>query len=89
MGRLDPNEQPYLIPDDARPEARLQPNLQRSLTAKIERMAATGHLDPFETALFHLTVAKRASALRILHDTKRSPFRVSIDANDPRLSSLI
>jgi DNA-binding winged helix-turn-helix (wHTH) protein len=89
LGNVAPYELPYVIPDEARLEVRLEPERQRSLSSIVDRLTAAGRADPFETALYYLTVGRRARALDLLRTSKRSPIIASIEGYDPRFRSLI
>ncbi len=83
LARIDPYEEPFVAPD----EARLQLRLKKWNAARTARhfavLAAAGRVDPFETALLYFTLHDKAEAMRMLHLT--SPSSLLIQRYDPRL----
>jgi DNA-binding winged helix-turn-helix (wHTH) protein/Flp pilus assembly protein TadD len=89
LQRRDPSERPYVIPDVARLEARLRVANRVALIRHIDELAAGGRLDPFEAALFYLTVGRKNQAMNMLRIESRSVVAAEIQRNDPRLSALM
>lgn len=84
--RIDPYEQPFVVPDVARLELRLG-KTDPSRVRRVGALAVSGRADPFETALLYLTAGRKSEAMRMLRRT--SPSALAIQRNDPRLLALL
>jgi DNA-binding winged helix-turn-helix (wHTH) protein len=89
LQRHNPSETPYVVPDAARLEAMLHVHKRPELARHIDRLAATGQVDPFETALFYLTIGRKQHASSMLRIAQRSLYAAEIHHNDPRLAMLL
>jgi DNA-binding winged helix-turn-helix (wHTH) protein/Tfp pilus assembly protein PilF len=89
LQRDDPSETPYVVPDAARLEAKLHGTPRPDLARRIDQLAATGRVDPFETALFYLTIGRKSRAMTLLRIVHRSPYAAELQGHDPRLSALL
>jgi DNA-binding winged helix-turn-helix (wHTH) protein/Tfp pilus assembly protein PilF len=81
--REDPYERPFVIPDAARLELRLGKADPSFILRRMDALAASGRVDPFETALLYLTIGRKAAAMRMLRLTSR--WTLTIQRHDPRL----
>jgi DNA-binding winged helix-turn-helix (wHTH) protein len=86
LERVDPYEEPFVVPDVARLELRLGKS-NPSLVKRIGALAISGRADPFETALLYLTAGQKSAAMRMLKRTSRSSL--AIQRHDPRLLALL
>jgi DNA-binding winged helix-turn-helix (wHTH) protein/Tfp pilus assembly protein PilF len=89
LQRRDPSEAPFVVPDAARLEAVMHVRQRIELTRRIDRFVAAGQADPFEAALFYLTVGHKRHAWSMLRVARRSQYAIDIQRNDPRLSTLL
>lgn len=89
LQRLVPSETPYVAPDAARLEVKLHRANRENLIRRVDRLAVTGRIDPFEAALFYLTVGRKDRAATLLRIADRSNFAAGIQHNDPRLLALL
>ena len=87
IGR-DPWEVQFVAPDEARIQALLNPMRRRALVAHVDAAVAHRTVDPFETALFYLTVGLNGRANTMLHAIHPSLVTTGIDENDPRFKLL-
>ncbi|HXM07099.1 MAG TPA: hypothetical protein VN936_06535, partial [Candidatus Acidoferrum sp.] len=85
----DPSETPYVVPDAARLEAILHIRKRPQLARQIDRLAAAGRVDPFEAALFYLTIGRKQHASSMLRMVHRSMYAYELQRYDPRLSKLL
>jgi DNA-binding winged helix-turn-helix (wHTH) protein/Tfp pilus assembly protein PilF len=85
--REDPYERPFVVPDQARLELRLGRANMAYRARQITKLAASGRIDPFETALLYLTLGKKSSAMDMLRLANRSSF--AIQRYDPRLLAVL
>ncbi|HZZ00337.1 MAG TPA: winged helix-turn-helix domain-containing protein [Candidatus Baltobacteraceae bacterium] len=83
--RVDPYEEPFVVPDVARLELRLG-KTDPSRVRRVGALAMSGRADPFETALLYLTAGQKSVAMRMLRRTSRSSL--AIQRHDPRLLAL-
>lgn len=84
--REDPYERPFVIPDEARLDLRLG-KVEPALVARVGVLATSGRADPFEAALFYLTIGRKGDAMRMLR--LASPSALAIQRHDPRLLALL
>jgi tetratricopeptide (TPR) repeat protein len=89
LQRRDPSETPYVVPDAARLEAKLHSASRPELARHIDQLAAAGTVDPFETALFYLTIGRKNHAMSMLRIVHRSLYAAELQRYDPRLLALL
>jgi DNA-binding winged helix-turn-helix (wHTH) protein/Tfp pilus assembly protein PilF len=89
LQRHNPSETRYVVPDAARLEAMLHVQKRSELARHIDRLAAAGQIDPFETGLFYLTIGRKQHASSMFRIARRSPYAAQIHRYDPRLSMLL
>lgn len=83
----DPYEERFVAPDEARLDLRLG-NFDSSLLVRhFRKLAESGRVDPFETALLFLTAGDKLDATRMLRRTSHSSL--IIQRYDPRLLALL
>lgn len=76
LAARDPYEAPYLIPSEAR---------IRHLMHESAAVSSGKRLDPFETALFYVSIGQQHRAAALLRAAKRSELERALEAYDPRL----
>jgi DNA-binding winged helix-turn-helix (wHTH) protein/Tfp pilus assembly protein PilF len=89
LNRRDPSETPYVVPDAARLEAKLHSARRPDLARRIDQLVAAGKVDPFEAALFYLTVGRKNRAMSMLRIVHRSLYAAALQHYDPRLLALL
>ena len=89
LQRREPSEAPFVSPDAARLEATLQVAERPELTRRVDRLVADGQADPFEAALFYLTIGRKRQAASMFRIEQRSTYATDIQRHDPRLSTLL
>ncbi|HEY3675555.1 MAG TPA: winged helix-turn-helix domain-containing protein [Candidatus Tumulicola sp.] len=89
LQRSNPSETPYVAPDAARLEVRLHLRERVELARRIDRLAIAGQVDPFEAALFYLTIGRKERAAAMLRIAHRSFYANEIHRYDPRLAMLL
>lgn len=77
LGARDSYEQPYLIPSEAR---------IRRLMHERARIDSRDRLDPFETALFYVSIGEQRRAFDVLRAVRRTRIERALEAYDPRLA---
>ena len=77
-----------MVPDIARLQVRMGSADGRDLARRIDLLAEAGKVDPFEAALFYLTIGRKDRAAVMLRAEDRSVFLADVQRNDPRLLAL-
>lgn len=88
LARAEPEERFFLTPDEARLEVRLHARNPAQLASAIDRLAAAKQIDPFETALFFLTLGRGNRAAEILRAASPSRVELALERNDPRFHAV-
>ncbi len=88
LDRAEPGERFFLAADEARLEFRLHSRNPAHLAAAIDRLAAAKKIDPFEAALFFLTIGRNGRAAAILRAASPSRVELALERYDPRFNAI-
>jgi DNA-binding winged helix-turn-helix (wHTH) protein/Tfp pilus assembly protein PilF len=88
VGARDPWELRFVVPDEARIEARLHRERQGALIARIDGQLARHDADPYEAALFYLTIGRKERGNTLLKIADSTLVTAGLQRNDPRYKAL-